>query len=56
MRTTARLRREAGSAVCDGGRTVVQAGRDLGLTWPVVQGCVSPEVTGVSVGVAGSFL
>jgi transposase len=39
MRTTARLRREAGAAVCDGGRTVVQAGRDLGLSWPVVQHC-----------------
>lgn len=35
-RITEALRREAGAAVCDGGRTVVQAGRDLGLSWPVV--------------------
>lgn len=39
MRTTGALRRAAGGAVCDGGRTVVQAGRDLGLSWPVVQHC-----------------
>lgn len=55
MRTTARLRSEAGAAVCDGGRTVVQAGRDLELSWPVVQHCfetyaaralpVEPEAT-----------
>lgn len=25
--------------MCDGGRTVVQAGRDLGLSWPIVQCC-----------------
>jgi len=36
-RITEALRREAGAAVCDGGRTVVQAGRDLGLSWPIVQ-------------------
>lgn len=36
MRITEPLRREAGAVVCDGGRTVVQAGRDLGLSWPVV--------------------
>jgi transposase len=39
MRTTTALRRAAGAAVCDGGRTVVQAGRDLGLSWPIVQHC-----------------
>ncbi len=32
MRTTKALRQAAGAAVCDGGRTVVQAGRDLGLS------------------------
>lgn len=39
MRTTGALRRAAGAAVCDGGRSVVQAGRDLGLSWPIVQHC-----------------
>lgn len=39
MRTTTALRRAAGAAVCDGGRTVVQAGRDLSLSWPIVQRC-----------------
>ncbi|WP_328467337.1 ISL3 family transposase [Streptomyces sp. NBC_00448] len=39
MRTTAALREAAGAAVADGGRTVVQAGRDLGLSWPIVQHC-----------------
>ena len=37
MRITGGLRREAGAAVADGGRTIVQAGRDLGLSWPIVQ-------------------
>jgi transposase len=36
MRLTERLRTACGQAVADGGRTVVQAGRDLGPTWPVV--------------------
>jgi transposase len=40
MRTTTVLREAAGAAVCDGGRTVVQAGRDLGLSWPIVQHCL----------------
>jgi transposase len=40
MRTTGRLRHAAGAAVCDGGRAVVQAGRDPGLSWPVVQYCL----------------
>jgi transposase len=35
-RLTERLRRRAGQAVADGGRTVLQAGRELGLSWPVV--------------------
>ena len=39
MRTTTALRRAAGAAVCDGSRTVVQAGRDLHLSWPIVQRC-----------------
>ncbi|MFK4106441.1 transposase [Streptomyces sp. NPDC019531] len=39
MRTTIALRRAAGAAVCDGSRTVVQAGRDLSLSWPIVQRC-----------------
>lgn len=36
MRTTFALRQAAGAAVCDGSRTVVQAGRDLHLSWPTV--------------------
>lgn len=36
MRTTGRLRGAAGRAVADGGRTVIQSGRDHGLSWPVV--------------------
>ncbi|MFF7646220.1 transposase [Streptomyces canus] len=40
MRTTTVLREAAGAAVCDGGRTVVRAGRDLGLSWPIVQRCL----------------
>ncbi|WP_405684021.1 ISL3 family transposase [Streptomyces sp. NBC_00057] len=39
MRTTTALRRAAGAAVCDGSRTVVQASRDLHLSWPIVQRC-----------------
>ncbi|MGW3635127.1 ISL3 family transposase [Streptomyces sp. NPDC005122] len=39
MRTTKALRQAVGAAVCDGGRTVVQAGRDLRLSWPIVQRC-----------------
>lgn len=39
MRTTLALRHAAGAAVCDGSRTVVQAGRDLHLSWPIVQRC-----------------
>jgi transposase len=36
MRLTERLRTACGQAVVDGGRTVVQAGRDLGPAWPIV--------------------
>lgn len=36
-RVTCRLRQAAGAAVCDGGRTVEQSGRDHGLSWPTVQ-------------------
>jgi len=39
-RLTAALRREAGRAVADGGRTVLQAGRDLAISWPVVMEAV----------------
>lgn len=34
------LLREAGRVVADGGRTVLQAGRDLGMSWPIVQRAV----------------
>jgi transposase len=35
-RITARLREAAGHRVCDAGSTVVQAARDLALSWPTV--------------------
>jgi transposase len=35
-RVTARLRGHAAGLVADGGRTVTQAGRECGLSWPVV--------------------
>ena len=35
-RITVRLRQAAGAAVADGNRTIVQAARDLGVSWPVV--------------------
>ncbi|MEU4235677.1 ISL3 family transposase [Nonomuraea sp. NPDC026600] len=35
-RLTERLRRSSGAAVADGGRTIVQAARDHGVSWPVV--------------------
>jgi transposase len=47
MRTTRALRRAAGAAVCDGSRTVVQAGRDLHLSWPIVQQCVEDYAAAV---------
>ncbi|MFJ9480807.1 transposase [Streptomyces mirabilis] len=39
MRTTVALCEAAGAAVCDGGRTILQSGRDLGISWPIVQRC-----------------
>ena len=35
-RLTCRLREATGTAVGDGGRTVVQSGRDHGVSWPIV--------------------
>jgi transposase len=35
-RLTVRLRAAAGAAVADGGRTIVQSGRDHEVSWPVV--------------------
>nr|WP_240670210.1 transposase family protein [Actinoplanes solisilvae] len=35
-RITVRLRQASGAAVADGNRTIVQAARDLGMSWPVV--------------------
>src|SRR5437868_4816918 len=35
-RLTGRLRRSCGAAVADRGRTVVQSGRDHGVSWPIV--------------------
>lgn len=40
-RLTARLRRAAGAAVADGGRTVVQSARDHRLSWPVVSAALA---------------
>jgi len=37
-RVTARLRGQAGAPVGDEGRTVAQAARECGLSWPVVHG------------------
>lgn len=39
MRTTTALRQAAGAAICDGGRTVAQTGRDLHLSWPTTWRC-----------------
>ena len=41
----ARLRDAAGAAVAVGGRTVTQAGRDLGLSWPVVSAAFVDRAT-----------
>jgi transposase len=46
-RLTTRLRVAAGAAVADGGRTVVQAARDLGLSWPTVMDAVSVHAAAV---------
>ena len=39
-RLTARLREAAGSAVGDGGRTVLQSARDHAVSWPIVNAAV----------------
>jgi transposase len=46
-RITGRLRERAGRDVADGGRTVAQAGRDRGLSWPVVQAAFTTYAAGV---------
>lgn len=38
MRVTTRLRHAAGHRVRDAGSTVIQAARDLHLSWPTVMG------------------
>ena len=44
-RITARLRDAAGKAVAVGGRTIAQAGRDMGLSWPVVASAFVEQAT-----------
>jgi transposase len=44
-RMTCRLRRSAGAAVADGGRTVMQSARDHGLSWPVVAATFAAHAT-----------
>lgn len=44
-RLTSRLRWAAGAAVGDRGATVVQAGRDHGLSWPTVMAAVTDHAT-----------
>lgn len=46
-RVTGRLRAAAGAAVADGGRTIVQAARDLGLSWPVVSAAFTAHAVAV---------
>jgi transposase len=46
-RMTTRLRAAAGAAVADGGRTVVQSARDLGLSWPTVMKAVAIHAAAV---------
>lgn len=46
-RLTNRLRRAAGSAVADAGRTIVQSARDHGLSWPVVSAAFTQHATAV---------
>ncbi|CNG76763.1 ISMsm4%2C transposase [Mycobacterium tuberculosis] len=46
-RITGRLRERAGRDVADGGRTVAQAGREHGLSWPVVQAAFTAYAAGV---------
>lgn len=44
-RVTARLKTAAGQAVAIGGRTITQAGRDHGLSWPTVSAAFEREAT-----------
>ena len=44
-RITGRLRDAAGAAVAAGGRTITQAGWDLGLSWPVVSAAFVDRAT-----------
>ncbi|WP_347668876.1 transposase family protein [Micromonospora sp. B11E3] len=46
-RLTTRLRQAAGAAVADGGRTIVQAARDHGVSWPVVARAFTAHATAV---------
>jgi transposase len=47
QRVTRRLRGAAGRAVAVGGRTVAQAARDFGLSWPVVHAAFLDHATAV---------
>jgi transposase len=42
-----RLRHAAGAAVCDGGRTVLQAARDHAVSWPVVNDAMKAHAAAV---------
>ena len=46
-RVTVRLRAAAGRAVAEGARTVAQAARDFGLSWPVVHAAFLDHATAV---------
>lgn len=46
-RLTTRLRQAAGAAVADGNHTIVQAARDLGLSWPVVHAAFTAHAAAV---------
>jgi transposase len=46
-RVTARLRQAAGAAVADGNRTIVQAARDHGISWPIVQAAFTAHAAAV---------
>jgi hypothetical protein len=46
-RVTRRLRAAAGRAVAEGARTVAQAARDFGLSWPVVHAAFLDHATAV---------
>lgn len=46
-RLTRRLRQAADAAVADGGRTIVQAARDHGVSWPVAAAAFTTHATAV---------